>query len=66
MSYENLVSIAQCLSLCCMFLFDIGLILTHLSDSLTNYLQIKHYGAIIAHLSVGALRHYCHMAFGKT
>ena len=54
----------QCLCLCCVFLFDIGLILANLSDSLTNYLQIQYSGAIIAHLSVGALQNYCNMALG--
>ena len=64
LSYENLVSIVQCLCLCCVFLFHIGLILAHLSDSLTNYLQIQHSGVMIAHLSLGALQHYCNMALG--
>ena len=33
-------------------MFHIGLILAHLSDYLTNYLGIKHSGAVIAHLFV--------------
>ena len=52
-----MVSIVQCLCLCCVCLFHNGLILAHLSDSLTNYLWIKHSGAVIAHLSVGASYH---------
>ena len=45
-------------------LFHIGLILAHLSDYLTNYLWIKHSGAVIAHLSVGDSQLYCNMELG--
>ena len=40
------------------------MILAHLSHSLTNYLRIKHSGAVIAHLSVGASQHYCKHGIG--
>ena len=34
------------------------------SDSLTNYIWIKHSGAVIAYLSVGASQLYCNMELG--